>query len=288
MKVTLQILCLVVLAPLVQGAMRALRARLCGRPGPSPLQPYRDLRKLWSKEALTPAGTSAAFLAAPGIALGVALTFAALVPPIDGSAAVPVNAVAIALLLALGRCALVLAALDARSSFGAMAASREMTFAGLTEAPLLLALLSGAVAAALPQPESSGGAESIAAVLAAAALLLVMLSETARVPVDNQETHYELTMIHEGLVLEYSGWQLALLHLAAYIRQAAFVILAARMLPGSGGVTLLWIGVLIAAIPTIERTSAKLRLFLVPQLFASATILALASIGLRIAGRGAW
>jgi formate hydrogenlyase subunit 4 len=281
MNVTLQIICLVVLAPLVQGAMRTLRARLCGRPGPSPLQPYRDLRKLWAKEALAPAGTSAAFLAAPGIALGVALTLAALVPPIDGGSAVPVNAVAIALLLALGRWALVLAALDARSSFGAMAASREMTFAGLTEAPLLLALLSGTVAA-------GAGAGPIAGVLAAAALVLVMLSETARVPVDNQETHYELTMIHEGLVLEYSGWQLALLQLAAHIRQAAFFILAARMLPGSGGLTLVWIGVLIAVIPTIERTTAKLRLFLVPQLFASATILALASIGLRIAGRGAW
>ncbi len=199
----------------------------------------------------------------------------------DGGSAVAVNAVAIALLLALGRWALVLAALDARSSFGAMAASREMTFAGLTEAPLLLALLSGTVAA-------GAGAGPIAGVLAAAALVLVMLSETARVPVDNQETHYELTMIHEGLVLEYSGWQLALLQLAAHIRQAAFFILAARMLPGSGGLTLVWIGGLIAGIPTIERTTAKLRLFLVPQLFASATILALASIGLRIAGRGAW
>jgi formate hydrogenlyase subunit 4 len=288
MNLTLQIVALIGLAPLVQGTMRSIRARLCGRPGPGPLQPYRDLRKLLGKEALATEASSAVFLAAPGIVFGVALTFAVLVPPIGSASATPVNAVAIVLLLALGRGVLVLAALDTRSAFAAMAASREMTFASLTEAPLLLALLSTSVAAGLPAAHGPGGETLVAGVLAAAALLLVMLSEIARVPVDNQETHYELTMIHEGLVLEYSGWHLALLQAAAYIRQAAFVILAARMLPGNGVVTLVWIAVIVAGIPAIERTTAKLRLFVVPQVFTSATILALASIGLRIAGRGAW
>jgi formate hydrogenlyase subunit 4 len=286
MSSALQFVCLVALAPLLQGLLRSLRAKLQGRPGPVPFQPYRDLRKLWSKEALVPSATSLLVIAAPGIVLGVALTFAALVPPIVGGGSTAVNAVAMALLLALGRFVLVLVALDVRSGFAAMAASREMTFASLTEAPLILALLSGAVS---PSPEAISASETpVAGMLAAGALLLVMLSETARIPVDNQETHYELTMIHEGLVLEYSGWELALLHLAAYIRQAAFFVLAARMLPGTLWLTLLYILVFILMIPLAERIYAKMRLFEVPQLFASATVLALASIGLRIAGLGTW
>jgi formate hydrogenlyase subunit 4 len=283
----LQFACLVAWAPLLQGLLRSLRAKLQGRPGPSPLQPYRDLRKLWSKEALVPSATSVLVIAAPGLVLGVALTFAALVPPITvGGSTTAVNAVAMALLLGLSRFVLVLAALDARSGFTGMAASREMTFASLTEAPLILALLSGAVS---PSPEAVSAAETpVAGVLAAGALLLVMLSETARIPVDNQETHYELTMIHEGLILEYSGWQLALLQVAAYVRQAAFFVLAARMLPGTSWLTLLYVAAFALMIPLAERIYAKMRLFEVPQLFASATVLALASIGLRIAGLGTW
>jgi formate hydrogenlyase subunit 4 len=258
------------LAPLIHGALASLRARLQGRPGPSPLQPYRDLRKLWLKEAISPADGSPLVTAIPGVVLGVALTFAALLPALAGPRPFVIDAIALALVLALGRFALVLAALDTRSSFAAMASSREMTFASLTEAPLIVALVSG------------GGA------LAAAALMLVMLAETARIPVDNGETHYELTMVHEGLALEYSGWQLALVQSAAYIRQASFVVLAALLLPGGPAFAFLWIAAILTLLPLVERLYAKMRLFDVPQLFASATVLALASIGLRLAGHGAW
>jgi formate hydrogenlyase subunit 4 len=288
MNTAIQFACLIVLAPLLQGLMRRIRSRLQGRPGPSPLQPYRDLRKLWAKEAVVPAGGSAIIVATPGIVLGVALTFAALVPPIIGHAPIQANAVAMALLLALGRFALVLAALDTRSGFAAMAASREMTFASLTEAPLILALFSAAVVGRDNLMQLGDGQAPLAGMLAAGALLLVMLSETARIPVDSQETHYELTMIHEGLVLEYSGWELALLQAGANVRQSSFFVLAAIMLPGNGLVSFVWVVSFIAIIPLVERIYAKLRLFEVPQLFVSATVLALASIGLRIAGLGSW
>jgi formate hydrogenlyase subunit 4 len=288
MSAGLQFIVLVALAPLLQGVMRSIRAKLSGRPGPSPLQPYRDLRKLWSKEALVAQSTSPLVVATPGIVLGVALTFAALVPPAAGGAALGASAVAMTLLLALGRFALVLAALDVRSGFAAMAASREMTFAALTEGPLILALISGAVLSPDSPAALAAGRTPVSGILAAAALLLVMLFETARIPIDNQETHYELTMIHEGLGLEYSGWELALLQAAAFVRQAAFFVLAARLLPGTGALTVAWIGALAVAIPVVERVYAKMRLFEVPQLFASATVLALASIGLRLAGLGAW
>lgn len=269
----IQMILILAVAPLVQGAMKMLRARLQGRPGPSPLQPYRDLLKLWQKEPVVPRASSWLVLAAPGLVLGVALTVAALVPDVFGTRTLGLEAIALALTLAVGRFILVLAALDTRSSFEGMAASREITFGALTEAPLIVALIT------LPMRGSP-----LAGVLACAAFLCVMLSETARMPVDNQETHYELTMIHEGLILEYGGWQLAILHYASYVRQAAMLLLAALFLSGSGFVTLLLVLALIAGIAVLERSVAKMRLFEVPTLFGSAAILALASLCMHILG----
>ena len=268
----------VLLAPLLQGAMKSMRARLSGRPGPSVMQPYRDLRKLMSKEALAPMHASWIFLLAPGLLVGVSTTVLWLAPSLVALPLVLPDAVAIALTLALGRFILVLAALDSRSGFEGMAASREMTFAALTEAPMILALASAGL----------GNSTPIGGALAAVALVIVMLAETARIPIDNQETHYELTMIHEGMVLEYSGWQLALTQMAAYIRQIAFFALVALLLPGDGLMPFAWMLALAMIIPMIERALAKLRLFEVPQLFTTATLLALASIGLRIVGVISW
>ena len=271
-----QILALLALAPLLQGILKSLRARLQGRPGPSPLQPYRDLRKLAHKGIVVPRDVSLVFLAAPGFYAGSALVLTYLVPPLGSRA--PLDAIAIALVLAFGRFALVLAALDARSSFEGMAASREAAFAALGEAPLVLALVS----TVLP------GATSLGALFTAAAIFIVNLSETARVPVDNQETHYELTMIHEGLALEYSGRHLALVQYASYVRQAALLMLAAMVLPGSGALTLAWFCALLLATAVIERTFAKLRLFEVPSLFALATLLAVFGIAARLTGVALW
>ncbi len=275
----LQILAIAAFAPLLQGALRRLRARLQGRPGAPVLQPYYDLCKLWSKEAGV-ARASSVVLASPGVALGVALTFVILVPNVATAGSSPwrIDVVALALLLSLGRFVLLLAALDTTSAFEGMAAGRELAFAALTEAPLMLALIGSTLFPRAP----AAGVSIWAGTLSAGALMLVMLSETARLPVDNQETHYELTMIHEGLLLEYSGWQLAALNYASYLRQAAFFTLAALLLPGRGIATIGWIAALTFAVAAIETTYAKLRLFQVPQLFTSALILSLASIGLRI------
>lgn len=283
----LQVAAIAALAPLLQGAMKSLRARLQGRPGPSPVQPYRDLVKLWGKEALLPEGVSPVTIAAPGVVLGVALAFAAGLPLGPRNALDPLaDAVALVLLLALGRFALLLAALDTRSSFGGMAASREATFGALVEPALLFSLFG---AAAL-----SGGTKisalnalpfSPASVLAFAAFFLVALAETARVPVDNQETHYELTMVHEGLLLEYSGWQLALLHGAAYVKQFAFLLLGGLLLPGQAWWAHLgWALAMACGITFVETALAKLRLFEVPQVLGTAFILAATGIGLRLIG----
>jgi formate hydrogenlyase subunit 4 len=283
----LQALALVACAPLLQGAMRSLRARLAGRPGPSLLQPYRDLAKLCGKEALLPDDVSPLVRVAPGIVFGVALTFAATVPFFAaGALEATVDVVALAFLLGLGRFVLTLAALDTRSAFAGMAASREASFGGLVEPALLLALLGAAV--------SGGGTRfsalstlplDAASTLAFAAFALVVLVETARVPIDNQETHYELTMIHEGLLLEYSGAQLALLQAAAYVKQIAFFAVAALLLPGDAWWAHAgWMAALAIAVTLVETALAKLRLFEVPQVLGAAFILAATSIGLHVVG----
>jgi formate hydrogenlyase subunit 4 len=283
----LQVVAIVGLAPLVQGAMKSLRAQLVGRPGPSPVQPYRDLIKLWGKEALLPEGVSSITLAAPGIVLGVALAFVTLLPlgPRNGLDSLA-GAVALVLLLALGRFVLILAALDTRSSFSGMAASREATFGALAEPALLISLLGAAAVSGGTRLSALGALPfTPASVLAFAAFFLISLAETARVPIDNQETHYELTMVHEGLSLEYSGWQLALVQGAAYIKQFGFLLLGGLLLPGSAWWAHAgWALVMACGITLVENALAKLRLFEVPQVLGTAFILAATSIGLRLLG----
>lgn len=258
----------VLLAPLLHGIMKKCRALLQGRRGPTIVQPYRDFAKLWKKEALLADGAQIAGCV-PGIVLGVALTFAVLVTH-NG----PLDIVGVALLLAAGRFALTLAALETRSPFAGMAASREMTFSALTEPTLLLALFAAVSSAREPAAQAP----------AFAALFLMTLAETARIPVDNQETHYELTMIHEGLLLEFSGWHLALLQAAAQIRQACYILLLVSVLPGTPWRHAFDIVAIAGAITLVETFFARLRLFEVPQLLATAFIFAGCSVVVRFLG----
>lgn len=286
MTTVLQVFIIVAAAPLVQGLLKRLRANLQGRPGPSVFQRYRDLLKLTRKESLLPEGASPIAVATPGIVFGVALVFAAVLPVLPTAFADPIDIVALIFLLAAGRFFTTLAALDSGSSFAGMAASREMTFGSLVEPTLLLALLSAAgigggtqLTALLHLPFGLAGA------LAVAAFCVVLLAETARIPIDNQETHYELTMIHEGLLLEYAGPQLAAMELASDIRQLCFLVLAVALLPGASmWMHLCWLPGVLAAIAVVETVFAKMRLFEVPQLLLTGFILALASIGMRVFG----
>ncbi len=274
-----QILFFVAFAPLVHGSMKQLRARLQGRPGASIWQPYRDLRKLWTKEAVLPEGASWLAACAPGVSLGAALVLAAAVP----LAATPpalLDVVALVLVLALGRWVVAVAALDMRSGFTAMAASREMTLSALTEPALLLALLGARIpGSSFLVPHSN---VSVAGIVALFAFGIVTIAETARIPIDNQETHYELTMIHEGQTLEYSGWQLALLNLANYVRQFAFLTIAAGLIVPGPLATLAGAALLAVFITFVENAYARLRLFEIPQLLVTGILLAAASVGAKM------
>jgi len=300
----LQVVLVVAGAPLLVGLMRQVRARLEGRAGAGVLQPWRDLRKLLRKEPIAPRGTGWAFRLAPLLLAASALVVTAVVPlvttasPLDGVA----DLFAVTALLALGSVALALGALDTGTAFGGMGASREVTVLALVEPTILLAVfalsvrvgstnLGAIVNSTLDDPLA---VISPASVLAAVALAVVIIAETGRIPVDNPSTHLELTMIHEAMVLEYSGPDLALIEWASAIRLSVLLgLLGSLFAPwgiagaDAGPVALLVavvalavkVGVLGALLAAGEVFMAKLRLFRIPELLAGSFLMALLAVG---------
>jgi formate hydrogenlyase subunit 4 len=287
--------------PLLVGVMRQVRSRLEGRAGAGVGQPWRDLRKLLRRQPATPAGTGWAFRLAPLLLVGTSLVLAAVVPllttvsPLDPAA----DLFAVVGLLALGTVALALAALDTGTAFGGMGASREITILALVEPTILVAVfalsarvgstnLAAIVTATLHDPLRVA---SPASLLAAAALAIVVVAETGRLPVDNPATHLELTMIHEAMVLEYAGTDLALVEWAASMRLTVLLgLLASLFVPwGIAGASLaalplallaflVKVTVLGVGLGAAEVFIAKLRLFRIPELLAGSFVLALLAV----------
>jgi formate hydrogenlyase subunit 4 len=284
---------LVVLAPLLTGAMRQVRARLEGRVGAGIGQPWRDLRKLVHKEPLLPDGTTVVFRAAPWVLLGTTLVIAAVVPllsttsPLDQFA----DLFAVVSLLLLGTVAMALAGLDTGTAFGGMGASRGITITAIAEPTLLVAgfalstrvgssNLADVVAAGAADP---GHVFSPVSLLAAIALAVVVVAETGRLPVDNPSTHLELTMIHEAMVLEHSGRDLAAVELATSLRLTLLLGLlgtlflpfgvATTATPGTMALSALLLVMKVSGLALLlaaaEVALAKLRLFRVPELLAA-------------------
>lgn len=300
--VVVQLAVVVAGAPLLLGAMRQVRARLEGRVGAGVGQPWRDLRKQFRKEAIRPEGSSWVFTGAPAVLLSSTLLIAAVAPllstgsPLDGAA----DLFAIVGLLLLGTVALAVAGLDTGTAFGGMGASREMTIAALAEPTILLtgfalsARVGSSNLAALVEGTRAapGQVLSPASLLAAVALAMVIVAETGRLPVDNPSTHLELTMIHEAMVLEYAGRDLAVVELASTLRLTVLLGLAANLfLPwgvstGSSPLSLvlavaafaLKVGVLATGLAAIEVFVAKWRLFRVPELLAGSFLFGLLAV----------
>lgn len=290
--VVIQLGLLVVAAPYLVGVMRQVRARLEGRVGAGVGQPWRDLRKQLAKEAISPDGSSWVFTAAPSVLLASTLVIAAVVPfvttvsPLDRVA----DLFAVVALLLLGTVALALAGLDTGTAFGGMGASREITVAALAEPTILLAgfALSARVGssnlAAIVDSTQQNPAQVLApaSLLAAVALAVVVVAEAGRLPVDNPSTHLELTMIHEAMVLEYSGRDLAMVEFASALRLTVLLGLWANLfLPWGVATTAspaavaigaaafaVKVAILGAALAGAEVFMAKLRLFRVPELLA--------------------
>jgi formate hydrogenlyase subunit 4 len=297
-----QALLAVGLAPGLVGLVRLLKGRLQGRRGAPCWQPYLELRKLFAKEAVISTNASWLFRAAPYVVFVSAVAVTLLVPlvavplPFDGVG----DLLVVVYLLLLGTFFLALGGLDPGSPFGGMGSSREMTVAALAEptiAVAIFALASGAGSTNLGQI-ARRIIESPAAVLtpghglAFASLFIVMLAETSRLPVDNPATHLELTMIHEAMVLEYSGRYLALVEWASAVKLLVFFSLLANLFLPWGIATTLTAGaiavglvallakllVLCAVVALLETQVAKLRLFRVPELLSASFVLALLAV----------
>lgn len=288
----------VALAPLLPGLVQHWKARLQGRRGPSPLQPYRELRRLWGKSAVAPEGATIVFRLAPAV-VGASLLVAILVVPVSAaSPGLVVGSDALALLgvLALARFAVAAAAWDVGSGFALMGASRDLTVTVFVEATLVLALAGAALAAGTTDlrdvvAATAGGDvwARPALALGAIAFALVVVAETGRQPVDNPDTHLELTMIHEGPLLEYAGRDLAYLHWAAAARHWVVLLLAAQVFlphPHREWAQLatlpLVLVVLCGALALTETLFAKLRVLLVPRLLAAGSVAALLGIAITL------
>ena len=272
------------LAPFLPGLVQHWKARLQGRRGPSPLQPYRELRRLWRKSAVAVEGTTFVYRLAPSVAAAAAAAGVLLVPVAEQAPSFGVGHDALALLglLALARFVLAAASWDTANGFSLMGASRDLTISVFVEATLVLALAVAALQAGTTDLRgvvagTSGTAvwTSPALALGAFAFALVVVAETGRQPVDNPDTHLELTMIHEGPLLEYAGRDLAYLQWAAAARHWLVLVLAAQVfLPHPGDVRAqlavlpVTLVVLCAALALTETLVAKMRILLVPRMLA--------------------
>ena len=294
----LQTVLFVATAPLFAIWVKRVKCTLQNRLPPPWLQPYRDLRRLFGKEVTLAHSASHLFRIAPYIVLGTAILAASIIPFITVQSPLAAMADAIVLVgtLALGRFFLALAGMDIGTSFGGMGSSREMTFSALAEPAMLMVVftlamlasstnLSTVVAFVLDQPM----ALRPSLLFGLLALILVGVAETGRIPVDNPATHLELTMIHEAMVLEYTGRHLALIELAAQLKLTIYAVLTANLFMPWGisrslapaalviAVAALTakLAVLGALLATGETLVAKMRLFRVPTFLAVAFTLAL-------------
>ncbi len=298
LAILLQLFLLLLLAPLVSGCIKNWKAKLQNRRGPRIWQPYLDMIKFLRKDMVISENACWVFSAGPYVLFITSLLAGLMVPMVNVQAPASLfgGILAIVGLLALGRFFLALGGLDPGSAFGGMGSSREMTLAAIAEPALMLAVFTVAITAGSTDlshiVQATRGSTwqllNPAHVLAFIALFIVLLAETGRVPVDNPATHLELTMIHEAMLLEYSGRYLALMEWGASIKQLVLLTILANIfwpmgLPAewSAGSLLLGLIVLLvkvlclsSVVVLVETTNAKLRLFRVPDLLSAAFVLA--------------
>ena len=286
-------------APLLTGVVRKVKARLLRRRGPSVLQPYRDLIRLLRKEVVLAHNASWLFRLTPYLVFAATWVAAALVPTFAMGLHFSWSAdlIAITALIASARFFLALAGMDVGTSFGGIGSSREVMIASLAEPAMImitftLALIAGStqlsnIAAFMLSPDAG---LSVSLGLALVALIIVAIAENARVPVDNPATHLELTMVHEAMVLEYSGRHLAMIEFAASLKLVVYLSLIACIFVPWGlagaeaGMSALAIGVAAyvaklgvgaVLLALFETAIAKMRVFRVPEFLGGAFMLGL-------------
>ena len=305
----IEMMLVLALSPLLTGFVRKVKARLLRRKGPPLLQPYRDLARLLRKEVVLAENASWLFRVIPYIVFAGIWVAASLVPTFRIGLLFSWSADLIAIIALLGsaRFFLALAGLDVGTAFGGIGSSREVMIATLAEPAMLmivftLALIAGStqlstMAAFMDSPEVG---LRVSLGLGLIALIMVAISENARIPVDNPATHLELTMVHEAMVLEYSGRHLALIELSTFLKLLLYVSLIGclftpwgtaspnaaprELLIGAGAyVGKLAVGGFLLAL--FETSIAKMRVFRVPEFLGAALMLALLAALLRFVSR---
>jgi formate hydrogenlyase subunit 4 len=304
-----QALLLAALGPLVTGLIQKIKARFQCRRGAGLLQGYRDLWKLARKGSVQADTASPFFRLVPALALGASLAAVTLVPvllvPLEHGAAsrLPLGDALLFLgWLSLGRFLTAVSALDAGGAFGGMGASREMTVSTLVEPALILVIFSIAIVAGSTElgaiaghRVALGGSFGASDFLALFAMLILLLAETGRIPVDNPDTHLELTMLHEGMLLEHSGPALGCLVLANHTKQIALMafvqaLFLPRMASGATpramaqGLAVFVLGTLVLSVflAVVESAYAKLRFFHLPQFLSISLLCAFLAVALRL------
>jgi len=304
-----QMLFVLLLAPAVTGLVRKLKAQLLLRQGPPVLQPYRNLVRLFRKQAVLAQNASWLFQAVPYLVFSLTLVAAALVPTVatERPFALAADLIAIIALLASARFFLALAGLDVGTSFGGIGSSREVMIASLAEPAMLMitfsiALIAGSTnLSAIAAFISTHLEVEVSFALALVGFIMVALAENARIPVDNPATHLELTMVHEAMVLEYSGRHLALIEWAASLKLLLYISLLATIF-APWGIATFGAGVAAASIALaaylgkvlvgavllafFEVSIAKMRVFRVPEFLGAAVMLGLLATLLRMVARG--
>jgi formate hydrogenlyase subunit 4 len=294
-----QMALVIALAPLLTGFVRRLKARLLRREGPPLLQPYRDLRKLFGKEVVLAPNASWLFRITPYLVFATIWVAAALVPTFATGLLFSWSADLIAIIALLGaaRFFLALAGMEIGTSFGGVGSSREVMIATLAEPAMIMIVFTLALVAGSTQLSTianvlagSGVGLRVSLGLALVALLLVAIAENGRIPVDNPATHLELTMVHEAMVLEYSGRHLAVIELAAslklllYVSLIACVFLPWNLAPVEAGPGALALGLLAYVVKLavggillalFETSIAKMRVFRVPDFLGAGLMLGL-------------
>lgn len=293
-----QFIIIVILSPLVHGMIKKMKAGMQGRVGAGVLQPYYDLVRLFKKDMVISKTASWIFKAAPYVVFVSAVAASMIVPVITTRTSFGImgDVIALIYILALGRFFMALAGLDAGTAFGGEGSSREMTVAVLVEPVMVLTIFIAAISAGSTNIAKIAGGQGImyspSHVLALFAFVVAIIAETGRIPVDNPDTHLELTMIHEGMLLEYSGRQLALMEWGHYVKQLLLFTIAVDIffpqgvsgtldLPGlalSFGIYILKIFFMAFAMAFIESTRSKMRFFQLPSLLGGAFVLSILSL----------
>jgi formate hydrogenlyase subunit 4 len=294
-----QMLLVLLLSPLLTGFVRKVKARLLRRQGPPLLQPYRDLIRLMRKDVVLAESASWLFRVIPYIVFAGTWVAASLVPTFRGGLLFSWSADLIAIIALLGsaRFFLALAGLDVGTSFGGIGSSREVMIASLAEPAMLMIVFTLALIAGSTQLSTiaafmlhGGVGLRVSLGLALLALIMVAIAENARIPIDNPATHLELTMVHEAMVLEYSGRHLALIDLSSELKLLLYVSLIGALFtpwgiaPPEAGAQAVAVGILSylgklaaggALLAVFETSIAKMRVFRVPAFLGAALMLGL-------------